>query len=74
MATHEDFVRGRKNYPKPIRRCVRCGGLETAHFPPDKQWPQRVCLCGTPDGPCGCPGFKPARNLKEYYGGRSSTG
>jgi hypothetical protein len=39
--------------------CKHCGGPKVAHFEPDKTWPDGVCLCGMPDGPCGCPGFEP---------------
>lgn len=59
MTIHEDFVRGKKNYPTPVRLCVRCGGPEAAHFPPEKNWRDGICMCGMPDGPCGCYGFKP---------------
>lgn len=31
-------------------RCLHCGGPKYAHFPD-------VCMCGAPEGPCGCPGF-----------------
>lgn len=54
---------------KPVddRPCRHCDGPSSAHFEPDREWPDGVCMCSMPDGPCGCPGYEPAIPLKKRH-------